>query len=107
MPEIEDFKFVCGCNPSIMDGTEYEYNVDDKIELPSVFSWKDVMPPVRNQGETSTCVCQSLTGMLDFITNSENGVANVCNNYNILECPNKDKICEIWHCKYFYNLYTN
>ena len=96
MPEIEDFKFVCGCTPSIMDGTEYEYNIDDKIELPAAFSWKDVMPPVRNQCETSTCVCQSLTGMLDFITNSENGVANVCNNYNIWELYNtrENKACE-------------
>ena len=32
---------------------------------------------------SSTCVCQSLTGVLDFLHNSKKGVANVCNNYSI------------------------
>ena len=54
-----------------MDGTEHIYTYDEKAELPDEFSWRDAMPPVRNQGMTSTCVCQSLTSVLDFLHNSE------------------------------------
>ena len=74
-----------GCTPSKMDGTEYVYSVDDKIALPEEFSYRDVMPPVRNQGSSYTCVCQSLTGLLDFIRNSRNNTPNVCNNFSIEE----------------------
>lgn len=85
---MDNFVYTLGCTPSKLDGTEYVYNIDDKVKLPDAFSWRDAMPPVRDQGQTSTCVCQSLTGMLDFVTNSEKGVANVCNNYSIDELYN-------------------
>lgn len=77
-----------GCTPSVMDGTEHTINVGDKITLPESFNWKDSMPPIKNQGNTQKCVCYSLTSVLDFYTNSENGVANVCNNYDINELYN-------------------
>ena len=80
-----NFTYGVGCVPSVMDGTEYEVNIDDKVNIPSEYSWQVVMPPVRNQGSASTCVCQSLTGLLDFYTNGRNGVSNVCNNYSIDE----------------------
>ena len=79
------FAYGTGCTPSVMDGTEHIYEYDEKAELPDEFSWQAVMPPVRNQGFTSTCVCQSLTGVLDFLHNSEIGVSGVCNNYSINE----------------------
>ena len=79
------FQYGTGCEPSVMDGTEHIYTYDEKAELPDEFSWRDSMPPVRNQGMTSTCVCQSLTGVLDFLHNSEVGVTGVCNNYSINE----------------------
>lgn len=80
-----DFVFGTGCVPSQMDGTEHEVSVDDKIELPDEFNWQDSMPPVRNQGNTTTCVCQSLTACLDFLYNSKNNVSKVCNNFSIDE----------------------
>ena len=43
------------------------------------------MPPVRDQGMESTCVCQTLTGMLDVQKNSEDGIMNRCNNFSINE----------------------
>jgi C1A family cysteine protease len=74
-----------GCMPSVMDGTEHIYTYDEKAVLPDEFSWQDSMPPVRNQGLSSTCVCQTLTGIMDFLHNSELGVSGICNNYSINE----------------------
>ena len=75
----------CGCAPSLMDGTEHTLNIDEKAELPDEFSWVDNMPPVRNQGNTTTCVCQSLTCVLDYMYNSEHDTPGVCNNFSIDE----------------------
>lgn len=43
------------------------------------------MPDVRDQGSSSTCVCQTLTSNLDFFYNSLVGVANKCNGFSINE----------------------
>lgn len=75
----------CGCAPSLMDGTEHTLNIDEKAELPDEFSWVDNMPPIRNQGNTTTCVCQSLTCVLDYMYNSEHDTPGVCNNFSIDE----------------------
>lgn len=85
MKNNEDIVFGLGCSPSKIDGTEHIVEADSKIPLPESYDWRKVMPPVRNQGNATTCVCQSLTGVLDFFTNARNGVANVCNNYSIDE----------------------
>ena len=42
----EELKYGFGCNPSVMDGTEYEINVDEKIELPRKLDWSGMMLPV-------------------------------------------------------------
>lgn len=80
-----EFTYGTGCMPSKMDGTEHEISVDDKIELPEEFNWQDSMPPVRDQGMSTTCVCQSLTGCLDFLYNSRNNVSKICNGFSIDE----------------------
>ena len=72
-----------GCIKSKIDGTEYKPDVDLKLEIPEEFSLIDFMPPVRNQGMTQTCVCQTLTGMLDYLYNSINDTPGVCNNFSI------------------------
>lgn len=79
------FKYGTGCMPSQMDGTEHVLDVDSKVALPDEFSWQAAMPPVRNQGMSTTCVCQSLTGVLDFMHNAKVDTPNVCNNYSIEE----------------------
>ncbi len=76
-------KHFYGCIPSKLDGTEQVVNVDSKIPLPDEFSLRDVMPPVRDQGNTQTCVCQSLTGVLDYLHNSKVGTDGKCNNFSI------------------------
>lgn len=78
-------QFGTGCVQSELDGTEHILNVDEKAVIPDEFSWQMAMPPVRNQGMSSTCVCQSLTGVLDFLHNSKKGVSGVCNNYSVNE----------------------
>ena len=42
----EELKYGFGCTPSVMDGTEYEVNVDEKIELPKKLDWSGTMLPV-------------------------------------------------------------
>lgn len=72
-----------GCIKSKLDGSEYTPNVDYKLEIPDEFSLIDFMPPVRDQGATETCVCQTLTGMLDYVFNAINDTPGVCNNFSI------------------------
>lgn len=81
-------QIVYGLIPSKLDGTEQVFEFDNKIEIPQEYSWQDVMPPIRNQGNTYTCVCQSLTCILDFIKNSEEDTAGECNNFSINELYN-------------------
>lgn len=57
MRKRNELTFGTGCIESKLDGTEHIFTVDDKIEIPREFSWKDTMPPVRNQGLSTTCVC--------------------------------------------------
>lgn len=80
---MSEVKHFYGCTPSVMDGTEHVVNVDDKIQLPEEFDLINVMPPVRDQGSTYTCVCQTLTGVLDYLHNNKVGTDGKCNNYPI------------------------
>ena len=43
---------VYGYIQSHLDGTEHIFNIDSKIEIPDEYSWEDVLPPVKNQGNT-------------------------------------------------------
>lgn len=88
MKNSKTMKYGTGCMPSVMNGTEHVVDIDSKVALPESFNWISAMPPVRNQGMSQTCVCQSLTGVLDFLHNSELGVSGICNNYSIDELYN-------------------
>lgn len=79
---------VCGYIPSQLDGTEYQSDFGD-FDIPVEFTYQPLMPPVRDQGTESTCVCQTLTGMLDVQRNAKNDVTNVCNNFSIQELYNQ------------------
>ena len=81
-------KHYYGCIQSKLDGTEHVANVDEKLQLPEEFDLRKIMPPVRNQGNTQTCVCQSLTGVLDVLYNEINDQTAVCNNFPISELYN-------------------
>lgn len=79
---------VWGYIPSQLDGTEYQSDFGD-FDIPVEFTYRPLMPPVRDQGTESTCVCQTLTGMLDVQRNAKNDVTNVCNNFSIQELYNQ------------------
>lgn len=83
--EKDNLIYGTGCTPSVLDGTEYVVEVNRKLQIPEEFNLQNVMPPVRNQGSSSTCVCQSLTGVLDFIKNAREGVCCKCNGFSIDE----------------------
>lgn len=76
-------KHFYGCIPSKLNGTEQIANVDLKTKIPDEFSLKNVMPPVKDQGSTQTCVCQSLTSLLDFLHNSKVGTDKKCNGFSV------------------------
>ena len=84
----KDKQLYLGCIQSKLDGTEHVVNFDDKIQLPDEFILNNVMPPVRNQGTTQTCVCQTLTGVMDFYFNERNNTPGKCNNFSITELYN-------------------
>lgn len=77
-----------GYIPSQLDGTEYQADFGD-FKIPTSFTYQPIMPPVRDQGRESTCVCQTLTGMLDVQRNSETGIMNKCNEFSIYELYNQ------------------
>ena len=79
---------VYGYIQSQLDGTEHIFNIDSKIEIPDEYTWEDILPPVKNQGNTQTCVCQSLTCILDFITNCDNNTPGEANGYSVNELYN-------------------
>lgn len=72
--------FICGCQPSELDGTE-QIAEWAEFKMPDSFSYENVMPSVRDQGATSMCVCYTLTSILDFLHNSLTGESKKFNNY--------------------------
>lgn len=77
-------KNVYGYIQSILDGSETKANFGD-FHIPEIFSYQPLMPPIKDQGTESTCVCQTLTGMLDVQKNAKNSIANKSNNFSIYE----------------------
>lgn len=77
-------KIVYGYIRSILDGSEAKANFGD-FHIPENFSYQTLMPPIKDQGSESTCVCQTLTGMLDVQRNAKNNIANKSNNFSIYE----------------------
>lgn len=77
----------CGCEPSKLDGTEHILQIAN-ADIPEEFSWENVMPKIRNQGATQTCVCQTLTGILDYKCNEIDYTPGRCHNFSIDELYN-------------------
>lgn len=77
-----------GYIPSKLDGTEYQAEFGE-FKIPDSFNYQSLMPPVRDQGYESTCVCQTLTGILDVQKNAKNGAMKRCNNFSIKELYNQ------------------
>lgn len=63
---------IFGWAPSKLDGTEHIATYPNE-ELPSSFSYKNVIPGVLDQGATSTCVPHSITSIFDWYTSAMEG----------------------------------
>lgn len=62
-----------GFKPSIIDGTERIFDINDKIELPEKYTFLPYMPPVIDQGEDSICVPCSVSTYLNWKENLKSG----------------------------------
>lgn len=63
-----------GFMPSEIDGTEKIFNGDEKIELPSKYTYRPYLPKVINQGERSICVPCTMSAYLNWRENLKDGV---------------------------------
>ena len=74
---MAEIKYSLGCAPSQLDGTEKVFN-NKSMEIPKEYSYVSVMPPIRDQGQTSECVCYSVTAYLDWKKNLAENDNNGC-----------------------------
>ena len=77
-------KLILGCIPSTIDGTEKIFELEEKIEIPEAYSYRDVLPPVLNQGNQQICVPCTLSAYLNWKENLKNG-SNNDNNINLFD----------------------
>lgn len=87
MNKVKPTFFGLGCSQSVLDGTEHIAE-DMHMPIPTSYDLSLAMPPVKDQGHTETCVCQSLTSCMDFFTNEINGTPNKVNGFSVNELYN-------------------
>lgn len=61
---------------------------DYEFKIPSSFNYKNIMPPIKDQKDTYTCVPQTLTTILDVIKNSNSNTKSKDNHFSIDELYN-------------------
>ena len=62
-----------GCTKSVLDGTEREFSVQNKVELPEEYSYESFLPSVLDQGNKSICVPCSISSWLNWKKNLQHG----------------------------------
>ena len=75
---------VLGCIPSQMDGTEKVFGVSELQTLPEVYSYKENMCPVLDQGSAQICVPCTVSSYLNWKENLKDG-SNKDNNIKLYE----------------------
>ena len=75
---------VLGCIPSIIDGTEKIFELEEKIEIPETYTYRNVLPPILNQGNQQICVPCTLSAYLNWKENLKNG-SNIDNKIKIMD----------------------
>lgn len=63
--------FGLGCTPSVIDGSEFIFDISKSLDLPSEYSFKNDMSPVLSQGSTNMCVTYSLAAHIDWNINMD------------------------------------
>lgn len=62
-----------GFKKSAIDGSEHSINMPKSLDLPSFYSYEDVLPPVLNQGEEPICVPCTISAYLNWRENLVDG----------------------------------
>ena len=70
---MKENTFGLGCTPSIIDGSEYKFDLVKGWKIPEEYSFKDQMPPILNQGSTNMCIAYSISSHLDWNLNMDTG----------------------------------
>ena len=61
---------------SKIDGTEYEFKVNNKMKMPTAYSYKANLPDVLNQGKDPICVPCSISAFINWNINVERNINN-------------------------------
>jgi hypothetical protein len=69
---MEEIMF--GFKPSEIDGSEKIFNGDEKVELPSKYTYRPYLPKVLDQGERSICVPCTISAYLNWRENLKDGI---------------------------------
>ena len=62
-----------GVKPSVIDGSEYVFKGNDKVELPDRYTYKPYLPNVIDQGSDSICVPCTMSAYLNWKENLKDG----------------------------------
>lgn len=66
-------KVIFGFKPSEIDGSEYIFKENDKVELPDRYTYKPYLPCVIDQGSQSICVPCTISAFLNWRENLKDG----------------------------------
>ena len=77
-----------GFVPSKMDGTEFEFDKIENMDIPESYSYKKYLPKVINQGNKPICVPCSISSYINWNMNLETGDNKFDNNVNLLQIFN-------------------
>lgn len=61
---------------SKIDGTEYEFKVNNKMKIPAAYSYKANLPDVLNQGKDPICVPCSISAFINWNINVSKNINN-------------------------------
>ena len=61
---------------SKIDGTEYEFKVNNKMKMPTAYSYKANLPDVLNQGNDPICVPCSISAFINWNINVNKNINN-------------------------------
>lgn len=64
---------ILGCIPSQMDGTEKIFGVSELQNLPEIYSYKEIMSNVLDQGSAQICVPCTVSSYLNWKENLKDG----------------------------------
>ena len=62
-----------GCSPSVIDGSEYIFNIPESLSIPYEYDYREFMSEVLDQGSQPICVPCSLSTWINWRINMKDG----------------------------------